>query len=84
MKKSKVRNYNLILRGPYLSQSEADSLDLECTARNRELQAAGRRRHAIDMAAVRLSGPLEPILLMDSQVSSHHPLGIGHNLRNSM
>ena len=78
-KKSKVCRYNLILRGPLLSQDEADSLDQACRARNRELHASGRRRHFTDYkSSVRLEGPLQPILLLDAQVSRHHPLGIGH------
>ena len=77
-KKSKVCRYNLILRGPFLSQDEADSLDQACRPRNRELHASGRRRHFTDKSSVRLEGPLQPILLMETQVSCHHPLGIGH------
>jgi hypothetical protein len=79
-KKSKVCRYNLIMRGPILSQDEADALDQACLSRNRELHAAGRRRHTVDKSSLRLPGPLEPILLMQSQVGRHHPLGMGHNL----
>jgi len=77
VKKSKVCKFNLILRGPSLSHDEADSLDQMCRLSNRQLYAAGRRRHAADKSSIRLAGPLEPIILMESQVSAHHPLGIG-------
>ena len=81
VKKSKVCKYNLILRGPCLSQDEADSLDQDDRMRNRQLHLVGRRRHAVDNAAVRLPGPLEPIILLESQISSHHPLGCGQRHR---
>ena len=77
VKKSKVCKYNLILRGPCLTQDEADVLDQNERMRNRQLHLVGRRRHAVDNAAVRLPGPLEPIILLESQVSTHHPLGCG-------
>ena len=76
-KKSKVCRYNLLIRGPYLSQIESDSLDQACHERNRQLHASGRRRHATEKSSTRLPGPLEPILLLESQVSQHHPLGVG-------
>ena len=69
------------MQEPLLSQEQADSLDQECTARNRQLHAEGRRRHATDLSAIRLQGPLLPILLSESMVSRHHPLGVGHNHR---
>jgi len=80
-KKSKVCRSNLLLLGPCLSQEEADALDQDCKVRNRELHAAGRRRHATDLSSVRLQGPLQPIIVLESHVSSHHPLGVGqrHN-----
>ena len=77
VKKSKVCKFNLLMQEPLLSQEQADSLDQECSARNRQLHAAGRRRHATDLSAIRLQGPLLPILLSESMVSPHHPLGVG-------
>ena len=77
VKKSKVCKFNLLMQEPLLSQEQADSLDQECSARNGQLHAAGRRRHATDLSAIRLQGPLLPILLSESMVSPHHPLGGG-------
>ena len=68
---------NALMRGPLLSQFEADALDMACLRENRKLHAAGMRRHTAVKPSFRLDGPLEPILLMDSQASDHHPLGVG-------
>jgi len=76
--RSNVCRNNLLLRGPLLSEAEALALDEACKARNRELHAAGRRRHHVDAPSFYLSGPLLPILLAPGQFSAHHPLGKGH------
>jgi hypothetical protein len=68
------------MQEPLLSQEQADSLDQECKARNRQLHAEGRRRHT-DLSDIRLQGLLLPILLSESMVSSHHPLGLGQRHR---
>ena len=76
--RSKVCRNNLLIRGPILNVDEADALDEECKARNRELHAAGRRRHHVEQPSFYLPGPLIPILLAPGQHSDHHPLGKGH------
>ena len=69
----------MLFRGPLLIDAEADLLDDECKADNIRLQHGGKRRHHADLPSIRLEGPLEPILLVDGQESSQHPLGVGHN-----
>ena len=76
--RSKVCYNNLLIRGPSLSKDEADALDNACKPRNRELHAAGRRRHHVETPSFYLPGPLLPILLAPGQYSAHHPLGRGH------
>ena len=77
--RSKVCLSNMLFRGPLLTDAEADVMDDECKAANVRLQHGGKRRHHVDHPSIRLEGPLEPILLVDCQESSHHPLGVGHN-----
>ena len=76
--RSKVCCNNLLLRGPSLSIAEASALDDACKTHNRELHAAGKRRHIVNQPSFYLSGPLLPILLAPGQYSAHHPLGVGH------
>jgi len=79
--RSKTCKYNLMLKAPFLTEAEADSLDEECKEANVSLQHKGCRRHLAAQPSFRLQGPLLPIILApDSKESCHHPLGFGHNL----
>ena len=71
--------YNLLIRGPVLSQDEADALDNAATSNNIKLQLSGFRRHYVSSPSFRLQGPLAPIILPSGEYSHHHPLGRGHN-----
>ena len=66
------------MRGPCLSEAQADSLDTLCKPVNVQLHAQGKRRHNVAEPSVVLSGPWLPVLLAEEQFSAHHPLGIGH------
>ena len=75
--RSKVCYANALMRGPVLSQEEADELDsIECPG-NQVLYAAGRRRHKAVLPCIQMPGPLLPVIPLRN--SSHHPLGFGHN-----
>ena len=76
--RSNVCKNNSLLRGPVLTQCEADALDEECKGLNRTLYASGKRRHHVDASSYYLQGPLLPILVEAARYSRHHPLGIGH------
>ena len=81
--RSEICRHNMVLRDLKWSVSEIDAMDADDLSSHVEAQKSGKRRHAVESQVVQLEGPLEPILLI-GKGSSHHPLGIGHNLRNSM
>mgnify|MGYP006893448882 CR=1 FL=1 len=70
---------NVKLRGPLLSDAEANALDDDCRDENVILHRAGKRRHHVVSPSIRLQGPLLPIFLLEGHESNHHPLGRGHN-----
>lgn len=76
-KKCLVCKMNLLIRGPVISQAEADELNAAECQRNVKLYAAGRRSHHAEVPCIQGCGPLLPIIA--SQPSSHHALGVGHN-----
>ena len=69
---------NLLLRGPCLSVSESDALDLEEIGANLSLQKKGKRRHHAELPVIRLQGPLRTVFAIGLE-SAHHALGRGHN-----
>ena len=78
--RSKICKYNVQLRGPMCNEATACEIDLSLLEANAALQRKGKRRHCTVEPAIRLVGPLLPILLPDEvKSSSHHPLGMGHN-----
>jgi len=76
--RSAVCRTNLRLRGPVITADRADEIDSKYRAEHALLARKGRRRHHMDRPSIRLLGPLLPIVLLDGQESSHHPLGRGH------
>ena len=77
--RSKVCRLNLHLRGPCLSEQEADALDFACASSNVDLYRQGRRRHHVSKPSIRLPGPLLAVVLPEDLLSEHHPLGVGRN-----
>lgn len=76
--------HNYILRGPLISNAEADDIDCSLRSVNIQLQRKGFRRHHCDMQAVRELGPVLPVILpYGVKPSAHHVLGFGHNYRNA-
>ena len=76
--RSKICKSNLLMRGPCLTDADANALDDACKSENIRLQAAGRRRHHVTTPSFYLSGPLLPVLVCGEQYSAHHPFGKGH------
>ena len=75
--RSQVCYANALMRGPVLSQEEADELDSIDCLEHQKLYAVGRRRHKAVLPCVQMPGPLLPVIPICA--SSHHPLGLGHN-----
>ena len=71
---------NLIMRGPVLTESQADELDRLERPMHTDLYRRGHRRHNADRPSMRCAGPLWPIILLEGRESAHHPLGKGHNV----
>ena len=72
--------HNMILRGFKCTEEEANVVDESVQGEHTQLSKAGKRRHAATDPAIRLCGPLLPILLPDHILpSKHHALGLGHN-----
>ena len=77
MEKSSVCYQFLSLRGPVISDVQAQQLDKE---------AAGHRKHAkvhgVRLRCCRLQGPLHNVIedcgLQLPPSGNHHPLGVGH------
>ena len=77
--RSVICKSNTLMRGPVISNEEADSLDqMDCSEHSR-LYALGKRRCNADLPCIQNQGPLLPIITIHS--SSHHRLGFGHNYR---
>jgi len=76
--RSKVCRAHLYLRGPVISQDDADALDVVAAKDAVKLYAKGYRRHKAVVNAIRLPGPLEPVIALCP--SSHHQLGFGRNI----
>ena len=68
---------NLLIRGPVLSQAQADKLDAAECQHNAKLYTAGRRPHHAEVPCIQASAPLLPIIAL--RPSKHHALGLGHN-----
>jgi len=78
--RSPICRDNLIMRGPVLTESQADELDSFEGPFNIDLYRRGRRRHSVLRPSIRCEGPLWPIILPEGCESAHHPLGKGHNV----
>ena len=82
--KSQVCRQNLLLRGPLLSDCEADSLDRdELVDSIRPLSVQLLRRHHTLKPCFRLPGPLPHTIIDPATTSDHHSLGIGRQYRSS-
>ena len=78
--RSRTCKYNMQLRGPIVTEEVACEIDALCAKQHCELGKLGKRRHFASEPAIRLSGPLLPIMLGPGiKASMHHPLGFGHN-----
>ena len=78
--RSVVCKHNVIFRGFRCTEDEACEVDESVKLEHVQLQKAGKRRHATCEPAIRLSGPLAPVLLPDNiKPSEHHALGHGQN-----
>ena len=78
--RSQVCKANLLLRGPCLSEDEADALDGHEHGAHVSLQKKGKRRHHAELPVIRLQGPLCTVFSMLGCYSEHSVLGVGHNL----
>ena len=77
--KSHVCRHNLVLRGPVLTQDQADELDREeLQEQIRANRSCGLRRSHAHKPCVRLQGPLPNVIPLCDVAGEHHPLGIGH------
>ena len=76
---SKVCQNQLQIRGPIVTEAQADEMDKSQAASNVHLYKQGQRRHKAYNPVVQLQGPLLPIILFEGQESHHHSLGRGHN-----
>ena len=66
---------NYLLKGRIMSDAEADALDALAKPEIDALLAKGFRRHHVSSCAVRLSGPLIPVIIDPERYSKHHSLG---------
>ena len=75
--RSRICKHNMLLRGPVISDSEADVLDAADAESHAANHKSGKRRHHVVSPVVQMPGPLWPIIVEEGRQSSHHELGIG-------